>query len=438
MLNKKTIWRTGLIGFVVFFVVGVVHLFQLRFEAGDIYPPYSSLRSDPLGTLALYESLNRLDAVETSRAYKPITPKDVKDIGATLMYLGLSPSARGPVQETLANPLLQLVSRGGRVVVTFVPIRKAPTDMQGVEADEIKEIEKTEDSASGDGTVDSSDEAPDAEPSPMEADEAVDQNEPDEAPFDHTAIVSLESKWSVGFRYFETEPDDDTAVGFRAVASSENLPEVSWHSRLYFDAPASVWQTIYTVGGHPVIIERSLGRGTLILCADSYFLSNEALRDEPHPKLLTWLVGGHRRIVFDEFHHGVAKRSGVVSLIRKYDLHWVLLGFAVLAVLFVWQRAAPFMAPLVQTEIDTDGDIHQTKDYTQGLISLLRRNVVAKDLISVCIKEWQSAFHIQNRLKAGRRSDLDHAVATLQDKSDDRSDPVIRYNLIRRISVEKK
>ena len=39
------------------FVLGVIYLFLLRFEAGDVYPPYSSLRADPLGTMAWYESL---------------------------------------------------------------------------------------------------------------------------------------------------------------------------------------------------------------------------------------------------------------------------------------------------------------------------------------------------------------------------------------------
>ena len=47
------------------FAAGLVHLFHLRFESGDNYPPYSSLRADPLGTKALFESLEPL--VETRR-----------------------------------------------------------------------------------------------------------------------------------------------------------------------------------------------------------------------------------------------------------------------------------------------------------------------------------------------------------------------------------
>ncbi len=42
------------------FVTGLIQLILLRFESGDVYPPYSSLRADPLGCKALYESLGRV------------------------------------------------------------------------------------------------------------------------------------------------------------------------------------------------------------------------------------------------------------------------------------------------------------------------------------------------------------------------------------------
>ena len=41
---------------VIGFAVGITKLFLLRFEAGDVYPPYSSLRADPLGTMVLYKA----------------------------------------------------------------------------------------------------------------------------------------------------------------------------------------------------------------------------------------------------------------------------------------------------------------------------------------------------------------------------------------------
>ena len=49
--------KCGLILLIGLFCLLLVNLFLLRFRAGDIYPPYSSLRSDPLGTKALVKAL---------------------------------------------------------------------------------------------------------------------------------------------------------------------------------------------------------------------------------------------------------------------------------------------------------------------------------------------------------------------------------------------
>ncbi len=51
-------------------LLGVIQLFLLRFQAGDIYPAYSSLRSDPLGTRAFYESLAKFDHLNIQRNYQ--------------------------------------------------------------------------------------------------------------------------------------------------------------------------------------------------------------------------------------------------------------------------------------------------------------------------------------------------------------------------------
>ena len=52
------------------FAFGIVQLFKLRFEVGDIYPAYSSLRSDPLGVMAFYESLGNLKGISVRRDHQ--------------------------------------------------------------------------------------------------------------------------------------------------------------------------------------------------------------------------------------------------------------------------------------------------------------------------------------------------------------------------------
>ena len=42
---------------IALFFYAVIHIMLLRYERGDLYPPYSTLRTDPLGARAFYEAL---------------------------------------------------------------------------------------------------------------------------------------------------------------------------------------------------------------------------------------------------------------------------------------------------------------------------------------------------------------------------------------------
>ncbi len=67
-MRTRLSWLVLWVGAAAFFY-GLFHLFQLRFELGDIYPEYSSLRTDPLGTMALYESLQKLPGLSVGRDF---------------------------------------------------------------------------------------------------------------------------------------------------------------------------------------------------------------------------------------------------------------------------------------------------------------------------------------------------------------------------------
>ena len=54
------------------FIGGLARLFALRYEVGDVYPPYSSLRADPLGTKALAAALGALPGIEVRTNFKPL------------------------------------------------------------------------------------------------------------------------------------------------------------------------------------------------------------------------------------------------------------------------------------------------------------------------------------------------------------------------------
>lgn len=73
------------------FLAGLFRLLVLRFDAGDVYPPYSSLRSDPLGTRAFHDSLALLPGVRVCRNFQPLS-RYVPEPGSTLFLLGLTPA----------------------------------------------------------------------------------------------------------------------------------------------------------------------------------------------------------------------------------------------------------------------------------------------------------------------------------------------------------
>src|SRR5262249_48945710 len=94
---------------------------SLRFESGDVYPPYSTLRSDPLGAMALYESLGHLRNISVERDFSTEDRlPEGRDI--TYLHLGGDPKRWRALPDDLFREIDQFVGRGGRLVVTLEPI----------------------------------------------------------------------------------------------------------------------------------------------------------------------------------------------------------------------------------------------------------------------------------------------------------------------------
>jgi hypothetical protein len=217
------------------------------------------------------------------------------------------------------------------------------------------------------------------------------------------------------------------------------LPEeLSWHTALHFQPAAGKgWNTIYEADGEPVIIERAFGPGTLVLCSDSYFVSNEALQIERHADLLAWLIGPQATVVFDETHLGVMENPGIATLIRKYRLTWFVGSLIVLALLFVWKNIVSFVPPVADAA--SIAEERAGKDSVGGLINLLRQNIPARKLPSMCIEEWaKSVSHrkkdVSSKLEAVRREVAADAAAAPRE----RQEPVAMYRMICRVLNEQK
>jgi hypothetical protein len=105
------------------FVWGLEQVAVAPLETGEVYPPYSSLRTDPLGTKALYESLAGLENLQVTRLYKPRTQVAAE---STLLVLGLNPVSWDEITQKTLTAYENLVAKGGRLVIGFLPVY-APT-----------------------------------------------------------------------------------------------------------------------------------------------------------------------------------------------------------------------------------------------------------------------------------------------------------------------
>jgi hypothetical protein len=212
---------------------------------------------------------------------------------------------------------------------------------------------------------------------------------------------------------------------------------ISWHSAAYFSGLDETWQTLYQRKKHAVIIERSFGPGSLVLSADSYLLSNEALRRERHTDLLAWLVGSHREVLFDETHLGVEENLGVAALLGQYHLQGVLLVMLLIAGLFVWKNSSPLVPPPPDEAGQGQSALVQGRESMAGFASLLRRSIPPSEILSVCFAEWKAACARQPRA-AARLSALEKIVQEEQTRSPRSRLPVQTWQSIQRILMERK
>jgi len=439
--KSKTIAGVVMALLLLFFVVGVAHLFVLRFETGDVYPAYSSLRSDPLGTRALYESLENIDGIAVHRNFQLLESLSYEP-QTTLLYLGTSASEFDWVADEMIQVFDRLTQSGGRLVLTFLPVTKHDKTKAKKSPEKKKKTlkNKSEPKASDDSgdnrrlrknkpSIDSRKEAR----SKKRDDTKVTKDR------GQKSLVSVKKHWGIGVTFKDYLPvKDDKHLAVDATANRRDLPPViSWHTNLYFDLFDDAWKTLYSFEGLPLIVERAYGKGSILVCADSFFMSNEALWSERHPQLLVWLIGGHSKIIFDEAHFGIHKQPSVAQLIRSYRFHWFFAALVMLALLFVWKSAAYFVPPSAD-DAQNGADVVSEKDYTQGLIALLRHNITGNQILQVCAREWEQTFKKSKRTRVIAFERIRGLAGTGPTGPKKSKDPVKEYRKICKVISEEK
>jgi hypothetical protein len=99
------------------FTATVLYLFDVQFASGDVYPEYSSLRTDAKGAKLLLESLARIPGLSVERSFLPLAflPED----RATVLLLGLNPESFAKDPDPYLQSIQKLAARGNRIVAAL-------------------------------------------------------------------------------------------------------------------------------------------------------------------------------------------------------------------------------------------------------------------------------------------------------------------------------
>lgn len=373
--------------------VGLGHVFQRR-VARDLYPVYSSFRADPLGTRALHDALLAVPELNVERSLVPLAQWPARP-GCTLLLLGVQRFDLTDVPDNDFAALDGALRAGSRIVLCLQGVNLAPTtelEKDAAARDELKKARQARDDARKQAAqnTDAKTDEPKAKSTPSPS------KKPKKRP-----PVDAPSRW--GFSIEEQRDHDDV------LASRPGAPilpgDFNWNSDLVVKpAPDTVWRPLIEREGKLLVAERSVGLGTLVVVTDSYAVSNEALQRHRATDYLSWLSGPHRSIVFDESHLGVLENPGIAALARRYGLMPAFALSGLLALLFIWRRAAAFVPPAALSPITT-------LDYrpTSSLTALLRRALPAAQLLPTCLAEWRRTA------RAGDLARVEAALATHRD-----------------------
>jgi hypothetical protein len=321
---------------------GAFLFLDLVLARGDVYPPYSTFRSDPLGTRALFEALGEQPGLDVRRLLSP--PPVGPDAGSAVVFVvglpveAFAATARAEIEEAEA-----FLRAGGRLVLALRP---------DVAAD-----------------------VPKATPGGKKG----------SAPRPRPA-VDLPDRWGIAVRVAESAPVTAARREPGADAPGRPLPPVlSWRSGVRLELRSGQWTTLYAVDRSPVVASRPFGRGTLVLLTDASLLTNGAMRKERATAFLAHLAGEKTTVLFDETHLGVEEREGLMTLIRRHRLGGFLLAALLVAGLWTWRNATGLLPP---QEDSAALPRASGRDSFEGLVRLLARGIPPSRLLGAALAEW--------------------------------------------------
>ena len=316
------------------------------------YQDYSTLNDSPMGASLLYRALSRT-SLNVRRSYG----HEELSADTTLFRVGgrMSDIPRNSDEGVF-------LAEGGRMVCAYA-------GMPYYQRDD-KPKKKSEDAPKEEDADESADDA-----------DGLARDETDGAETNAVVTVWQETKTlnilrnvkRVTHTFSASAKDAEGALPWLSTATFELTGEAT-----------NRWQVLYARDGFPVLIETRFGKGRVILASDSFFLSNEALAEMRHPGLLSYLIGGSRKVVFDEAAHGLRDTRNVAWLLHRLRLYAVVGAIAFLLLLTLWQQACP----LLPRQREAPDAVQRVAAKEDGIVSLLHRHLPLAELPRKMLDIW--------------------------------------------------
>jgi len=178
----------------------------------------------------------------------------------------------------------------------------------------------------------------------------------------------------------------------------EDDEPAQWRNHL---VASSSWHVFRSLSGQPIASERTFGKGSIAIAADTKPFLNLALRDNRDIALLDWARGPNQSVIFDESHLGSVEQGSIVGLMKRFRLQGVALTLFLASLLFVWRASVPF-PPVPQTTADIS--FKPGTSSGDALRNLLGRRIAPSNLLRVCVDEWSRDFSRRAGSEAAREA----------------------------------
>jgi hypothetical protein len=121
MRPRLTIAAAAALGLAFLFLAA--RLFGIQFAAGSVYPEYSSLRSDPMGSRLLFDALAATSGIRVERNFLP--NEYLPHQGTTILFLAVPPDRAAEDRQ-----VFEKAATGGNRVVVALDLTEGPKTLE--------------------------------------------------------------------------------------------------------------------------------------------------------------------------------------------------------------------------------------------------------------------------------------------------------------------